>query len=1124
MDLSEFLDAGGEVEDNCGIDSTSFVFIEDVSDNNTCPETISRVYQIADLCGNTSTCMQIITINDEILPTLTCPDSLTASCSTDEHPPYLDFFEFIAAGGSANDNCAIDTASFSFVRDTSTSNTCPAIIQRTYQIADLCGNTTTCTQIITINDEVLPIMTCPDTIFTVCENDTSATYLDLDAFIAAGAFVEDNCGIDTSSFALIDVEENGSTCPKIITRTYEIADICGNTSTCSQILVVDDEIVPTITCPSDLTLECSIDEAPAYNNLEEFINAGGTVNDNCLIDDNSLTLLNEISDNNTCPETITRIYQIADACGNTDSCSQTILVRPNNLTCNILDQQDESCFGSQDGSFTVEANGCSGSYTFDIGLSQNQTGVFTNLTAGTYSVTVTDDQGCTSICDDIIISSPTEIICEIESAIDETCSNADDASITVSATGGTGTHTFDIGFETNNTGVFTHLEAGSYSITVSDENGCQSVCEEVILTQPLPFSCSLVSISDETCEFGTDGQIVVEGIGGVPPYTFTLNNMSSLTGTFTGLDAGTYSVEITDANNCFAICNDIIVVNDYSFTTDSSLVATICEGDSIIIANSVYYNSGQYQDTLENILGCDSIVYLDLSVIEHQTTNLDIAICENEEYTVGNSTYTLEGTYVDSLLSIHGCDSVVNLNLTVHPIYFETISAEICDDESLTIGLNEYDITGNYFDTLQTIHGCDSVINLQLIVHENHFNEWDVTICEGDAYTIGDSEYTLPGIYSNNVPTVHGCDSIIKINLEVLPIMYEEIEANICEGDSILIGDVYYSSNGDYVDTITSSVGCDSVINLHVEVHDSVIELFEELIICEGDSVLIDGEYQTEAGIYTENLISIHGCDSISHTELIIENIASLISQDGLICLGDSIELSVAGSDNVIWSPSEGLSCTDCLNPMVSPTETTTYTAIIESCAGDIIEESITITVNNPPIVTSRQDVIEAVKGETILLEAELNDLSSTFYWVDAFGDTLAIGPPQLEVIADTDTEFEVIAIDAFGCQDQIIISLRVSDECDEGEVLVPNFITPNFDGSNDKLRIEARHITRLGTLQIFNRWGELVFETDDPTNVFWDGTFRGSALNHDVYVYMLEVYCLNNEMKLQTGNITIIE
>ncbi len=325
-DYAAFAAAGGSAEDNCGINEASFTLLSETSDNGSCPEIVTRVYQIADLCGNLVTCTQTITIDDEVAPTLTCPANLTAVCDISEQPAYADYAAFVAAGGSAADNCGINEASFTLLSETSDNGSCPETVTRVYQIADLCGNTITCTQTITINDEVAPTMTCPDALVAACDISEVPAYTDYAAFVAAGGSAADNCEIDEASFQLLTEEEDGNSCPKVYTRTYQIADLCGNTVTCTQTITINDEVLPTMTCPADLTAVCDISEQPAYANYAVFETAGGSAADNCGIDEASFTLLSETSDNGSCPEVVTRVYQIADLCGNLITCTQTITI------------------------------------------------------------------------------------------------------------------------------------------------------------------------------------------------------------------------------------------------------------------------------------------------------------------------------------------------------------------------------------------------------------------------------------------------------------------------------------------------------------------------------------------------------------------------------------------------------------------------------------------------------------------------------------------------------------------------------------------------------------------------------------------------------------------------------
>ncbi len=165
---------------------------------------------------------------------------------------------------------------------------------------------------ITVN----PTLTAPASLTAVCAISEQPAYTTYAEFTAAGGTASDNCGIDDGSFTLLSEVSDGNTCPEVITRTYQIADHCGNLATATHLITIDDNVNRTLTAPASLTAVCAIPEQPAYTTYAEFTAAGGTASDNCGIDEGSFTLLSEVSDGNTCPEVITRTYQIADHCGN----------------------------------------------------------------------------------------------------------------------------------------------------------------------------------------------------------------------------------------------------------------------------------------------------------------------------------------------------------------------------------------------------------------------------------------------------------------------------------------------------------------------------------------------------------------------------------------------------------------------------------------------------------------------------------------------------------------------------------------------------------------------------------------------------------------------------------------
>ncbi|MFT4982276.1 MAG: hypothetical protein ACI9UR_002146, partial [Bacteroidia bacterium] len=147
------------------------------------------------------------------------------------------------------------------------------------------------------------------------------------------------------------------------------------------------------------------------------------------------------------------------------------------------------CNGAATGSATVSASGGTPPYTFDIGAGPVASGTFTNLSAGAYSVTVEDDNGCTDVVP-LTITEPTPVVGSLDATVDADCNGAATGAATVSASGGTPPYTFDIGAGPVASGDFIGLSAGPYSVTVEDGNGCTDVVP-LTITEPTPVVGSL---------------------------------------------------------------------------------------------------------------------------------------------------------------------------------------------------------------------------------------------------------------------------------------------------------------------------------------------------------------------------------------------------------------------------------------------------------------------------------------------------------------------------------------------------------------------------------------------------------------------------------------------------------
>jgi cysteine-rich repeat protein len=271
---------------------------------------------------------------DQQAPTLTCPPNASGpayQCDADVPAPAMNAAQFTAQGGSAGDDCG-PPPSVAWLGDTS-NGTCPKTITRTYQATDSAGNTTTCTQTITLQDITPPVVTeVPPTENEQCASSVPPPFASYAQFAAAGGAVNENCDPNSLTLTMTQQLTSGAGCPadpKLIVRFYNICDACNNCDLFKHVIVVIDNTPPTINCPASSNFQCAADVPPAATNLAQFTAQGGSVSDNCGGAVN-VVLQSQMSNGGAgCPASpliITRVYRATDSCGNSSTCTQTLTV------------------------------------------------------------------------------------------------------------------------------------------------------------------------------------------------------------------------------------------------------------------------------------------------------------------------------------------------------------------------------------------------------------------------------------------------------------------------------------------------------------------------------------------------------------------------------------------------------------------------------------------------------------------------------------------------------------------------------------------------------------------------------------------------------------------------------
>jgi gliding motility-associated-like protein len=260
-----------------------------------------------------------------------------------------------------------------------------------------------------------------------------------------------------------------------------------------------------------------------------------------------------------------------------------------------------STCGFANGAAGVTVTGGIPSYTYFWSPSSLTTPNITNMMAGTYSVTVTDANGCTSMISSLITDQPGPVISSINFT-PPLCSGTATATATVIANGGTPLYSYlwsGVGSQTTQTA--SAFTAGTYTVVVSDNNSCE-VMGVVVIPDPNPVGVIPLSTPDTIC-IGQLTQITAAGFGGTPGYTYTWTPALGTTGgpfTANPLSTTGYTVYATDANGCLSPQQSISVFVHPEATVTATDV-TVCDGSSVVIsATASGGNGGPYTYTWNN--------------------------------------------------------------------------------------------------------------------------------------------------------------------------------------------------------------------------------------------------------------------------------------------------------------------------------------------------------------------------------------------------------------------------------------------------------------------------------------------------------------------------------------------
>ncbi len=253
------------------------------------------------------------------------------------------------------------------------------------------------------------------------------------------------------------------------------------------------------------------------------------------------------------------------------------------------------------------------------------------------------------------------------------------------------------------------------------------------------------------------------------------------------------------------------------------LDTTICYGETLQIGDTLLTQSGHREFYTLRTDGLLTWNIVDLTILVPQSSSMYASICEGDTFRYEGGQYTQTGIYIDTLRNYIGCDSVVTLHLTVYPVYDSTIVAGICASERYEENNFSADTTGVYVQYLTSIHGCDSIVRLDLTVHPEYDSTIVARICQGNAYEENGFNETEAGEYTLRLQSEFGCDSVIHLQLGVDSVETTYYYDAICQGDTYTWRGMAYSPTQDticYDKESSTANSCGFVLHeLHLTVH-----------------------------------------------------------------------------------------------------------------------------------------------------------------------------------------------------------------------------------------------------------------------------------------------------------------
>lgn len=778
--------------------------------------------------------------------------------------------------------------------------------------------------------------------------------------------------------------------------------------------------------------------------------------------------------------------------------------------------------GRPNGNIVVTAIGGTPPYTYTInGNSPQSTGYFLFLTAGSYSIQVTDAAGQTAN-DNVTItntfSPPTDVLTQMVSP--SGCTSKD-ASLTLTGVGGTPPYTYSIdqsNFQSSN--VFANLTAGSYYCAVKDVNGCTSPFvwyNTTNIAEVCPIKQSGQNRSYECFPFRT--HLGLYNItGGVPPYEYSLDGGNFQTDyIFYPVTEGLHTITVQDASGSILLYS--VAVHDWcsSAIAFTSEIDANCNQNGSITVHPIN-GTGPYSYAIDDGNFQTSNVFAglrpgDYAIIVRDADNQ----LGSEVITVPNNCFNLVTSITNTRCGFAEGSIEVQPSGGIAPYQYSLDNVQYTTDNKFTL-LTAKDYTVYVKDASGTI-ATKAVAVTDAPGPVLSSVEVTGTDCDKNTGTarIISQGGTAPFQYVLNAVTFQADPSF-----------------------SSLAADSYkfsvYDANGCF-DSRTATIPVNN--NLFVNAGNDVT-------ICEGTSVTLTASsngsifsWSPASAINNTSTLSPVVSTKTTTTYIVTATLGVCANKDTVtvfvnpaplphagsdtsICPEQNLLLSGSGGTTFSWSPSTYLSDASSANPVMSGALKGNYVYSLDvkdnNGCSSLRPALVKVSVVSP-VVDAGTDTVVLTNHPVQLNAIDPGHNGFVQYnWSPGTGLNNANIANPIAII-DKDMTYKVVAQTQNGCTATDEINLKVYKGV---EIYVPSAFTPNHDGHNDILKAIPAGIKEFKFFNIYDRWGRLVFQTKDAS-MGWDGRLNG-ALQNGTFIWMAEGIDYNGNIVRRKGTTTMIQ